>query len=118
IHSSAVPSASLPLSLYCYGAHRDLHSFPTRRSSDLKLGVDRGQRRLGLLLGVIVRGIHRRAVAHQERLGIGRLLVHLDAHVAERSEEHTSELQSRENLVCRLLLEKKKKTKTTECAHN
>src|SRR5690606_39598324 len=27
---------------------------------------------------------------------------------AKRSEEHTSELQSRENLVCRLLLEKKK----------
>src|SRR5690606_40104036 len=31
-----------------------------------------------------------------------------------RSEEHTSELQSRENLVCRLLLEKKKKTIKTE----
>src|SRR5690606_39406087 len=31
-----------------------------------------------------------------------------------RSEEHTSELQSRENLVCRLLLEKKKKEKTNE----
>src|SRR5690606_41061341 len=30
---------------------------------------------------------------------------------AMRSEEHTSELQSRENLVCRLLLEKKKKTR-------
>src|SRR5690606_41038157 len=30
---------------------------------------------------------------------------------AARSEEHTSELQSRENLVCRLLLEKKKKKK-------
>src|SRR5690606_42070035 len=30
-----------------------------------------------------------------------------------RSEEHTSELQSRENLVCRLLLEKKKKTQIT-----
>src|SRR5690606_19379532 len=29
-----------------------------------------------------------------------------------RSEEHTSELQSRENLVCRLLLEKKKKERT------
>src|SRR3712207_6854565 len=29
---------------------------------------------------------------------------------AERSEEHTSELQSRQYLVCRLLLEKKKKT--------
>src|SRR5690606_40362171 len=32
----------------------------------------------------------------------------LEAHLAARSEEHTSELQSRENLVCRLLLEKKK----------
>src|SRR5690606_39793937 len=30
-----------------------------------------------------------------------------------RSEEHTSELQSRENLVCRLLLEKKKKINST-----
>src|SRR5688572_32072608 len=30
-----------------------------------------------------------------------------------RSEEHTSELQSQSNLVCRLLLEKKKKTKDT-----
>src|SRR5690606_41952974 len=32
---------------------------------------------------------------------------------AERSEEHTSELQSRENLVCRLLLEKKKRMNKT-----
>src|SRR5207253_7327161 len=31
-----------------------------------------------------------------------------------RSEEHTSELQSRGHLVCRLLLEKKKQTHTTE----
>src|SRR5690349_22150599 len=31
-------------------------------------------------------------------------------HAALRSEEHTSELQSRRDLVCRLLLEKKKKT--------
>src|SRR5690606_6072675 len=34
--------------------------------------------------------------------------------VDNRSEEHTSELQSRENLVCRLLLEKKKKQIKTE----
>src|SRR5436309_4992430 len=34
--------------------------------------------------------------------------------IGSRSEEHTSELQSRENLVCRLLLEKKKKT-SYEC---
>src|SRR2546422_6918901 len=32
-----------------------------------------------------------------------------------RSEEHTSELQSRLHLVCRLLLEKKKKTTTMRC---
>src|SRR5436309_5714011 len=41
----------------------------------------------------------------------------------DRSEEHTSELQSRENLVCRLLLEKKKKKTNrnhmgrTNCCH-
>src|SRR5690606_40195685 len=34
--------------------------------------------------------------------------------IVNRSEEHTSELQSRENLVCRLLLEKKKKKNDTE----
>src|SRR5687768_17790811 len=39
----------------------------------------------------------------------------------DRSEEHTSELQSRLHLVCRLLLEKKKKQKTnhntSQCTH-
>src|SRR5690606_40730457 len=35
-----------------------------------------------------------------------------------RSEEHTSELQSRENLVCRLLLEKKKKKKKQNKTNN
>src|SRR5436309_6935078 len=37
------------------------------------------------------------------------IVKHLRLFRAFRSEEHTSELQSRENLVCRLLLEKKKK---------
>src|SRR5690606_40427170 len=46
-------------------------------------------------------------------LALAMWLVHLNARrfqpkrSAARSEEHTSELQSRENLVCRLLLEKK-----------
>src|SRR2546422_1374569 len=40
------------------------------------------------------------------RLDLGEQPV---AHVEQRSEEHTSELQSRLHLVCRLLLEKKKK---------
>src|SRR5690606_40174975 len=38
--------------------------------------------------------------------GILKLIEHIQYPVAVRSEEHTSELQSRENLVCRLLLEK------------
>src|SRR2546427_5941334 len=37
-----------------------------------------------------------------------------DLSVRPRSEEHTSELQSQSNLVCRLLLEKKKKNKNTQ----
>src|SRR5688572_23004866 len=37
-----------------------------------------------------------------------RVSVELDIGLANRSEEHTSELQSQSNLVCRLLLEKKK----------
>src|SRR2546427_2670661 len=40
--------------------------------------------------------------------GSGRLDEHMQRQFA-RSEEHTSELQSQSNLVCRLLLEKKKK---------
>src|SRR5260221_9609081 len=35
---------------------------------------------------------------------------------ARRSEEHTSELQSHSDLVCRLLLEKKKKTRRITCS--
>src|SRR5690554_7249832 len=38
------------------------------------------------------------------------------SYISSRSEEHTSELQSRPHLVCRLLLEKKKKKlKNTQC---
>src|SRR5690554_7220839 len=40
--------------------------------------------------------------------------VRLPAEDQERSEEHTSELQSRPHLVCRLLLEKKKKKKNNK----
>src|SRR3712207_7073761 len=42
--------------------------------------------------------------------------VHVDVVVpqSQRSEEHTSELQSRQYLVCRLLLEKKKKSSSRE----
>src|SRR5207244_4660281 len=45
-----------------------------------------------------------------KRLGVSRKGTHWD----ERSEEHTSELQSPDHLVCRLLLEKKKKNKKSK----
>src|SRR5690606_41091450 len=48
---------------------------------------------------------------YQPELGTGRLLLGV------RSEEHTSELQSRENLVCRLLLEKKNYTPESSADH-
>src|SRR5690606_41787002 len=44
---------------------------------------------------------------HRSSSGLRRVVA------SGRSEEHTSELQSRENLVCRLLLEKKKTEKNT-----
>src|SRR5439155_25243957 len=89
----------------CPALHQDLPSFPTRRSSDLfpspkgsiamapfrcRCRMDgRPARQPGALQ---VFALHRR----RER--------------RKRSEEHTSELQSRGHLVCRLLLEKKKRT--------
>src|SRR5262245_62441287 len=44
----------------------------------------------------------------------GLLLTLASTQTERRSEEHTSELQSLRHLVCRLLLEKKKKTNTTK----
>src|SRR5688572_31760395 len=47
----------------------------------------------------------------RQQLGIEWLQLHGNEDARRRSEEHTSELQSQSNLVCRLLLEKKKKQK-------
>src|SRR5256886_12603985 len=60
-------------------------------------------------------GLAHRAGQHPGEGGRGRFLAGLQVidpiqrSAGERSEEHTSELQSQSNLVCRLLLEKKKK---------
>src|SRR2546422_7511757 len=51
----------------------------------------------------------RRLHSSRARLARGRAITREPAALAKRSEEHTSELQSRLHLVCRLLLEKKKK---------
>src|SRR5205823_14196548 len=90
---------------------RSLHSFPTRRSSDL------GARRIRLLFRDPPRDLERVRRALRAVLLLLRGHRAVAAHVAARadpdvragrdSEEHTSELQSLAYLVCRLLLEKK-----------
>src|SRR5690349_23116257 len=53
----------------------------------------------------------------QLRNQVADLAVAGAAKILQRSEEHTSELQSRRDLVCRLLLEKKKKNKNENNTH-
>src|SRR5690606_41660655 len=76
------PPCHLSYFCYCYVAHRDLHSFPTRRSSDLiQRAADHGEvlaevkarrRGLGLRAGRRVLGVHARAaVAAGEVLNLG-----------------------------------------------
>src|SRR5262245_64792999 len=87
-----------PLFLFSPSRHpQDLHSFPTRRSSDL-CEQDGDQHHDRPDLDPCQPRLHAAARA--------------DAGVVHRSEEHTSELQSLRHLVCRLLLEKKKKVGT------
>src|SRR5207253_11159159 len=57
-----------------------------------------------------------RVSAEEEALGIRSAVLTL-TEFPSRSEEHTSELQSRGHLVCRLLLEKKKKEKALTSVH-
>src|SRR5699024_12672810 len=93
-----------------------LRSFPTRRSSDLQS--------FEALCGNFHLNpqFHYGSVLHDRHLGLYAELVLfcvlislkvrkyllLNDNLIKRSEEHTSELQSRFELVCRLLLEKKK----------
>src|SRR5439155_12389893 len=98
--------------------HPDLHSFPTRRSSDLSPRIAaRGavtktlsahfsptfltrkrEHRAKSAAGVWYRARHWRRSAPDSGRTVRWNLVHF---VASRSEEHTSELQSRGHLVCR-----------------
>src|SRR5690606_39772633 len=91
----------------------DLLSFPTRRSSDL---ICYGDPATGANVGAKPL-LHLRPKSHHDEIQAPRLVLDTTPSVCivrslalqrVRSEEHTSELQSRENLVCRLLLEKKK----------
>src|SRR5699024_12128846 len=100
------------------GCPRRLPSFPPRRSSDLECCRQRQAQRRQCIgqVGGCGEAAHGIAGAVAQLVTPGqREIAQLDlASViqrAGRSEEHTSELQSRFDLVCRLLLEKNKKAK-------
>src|SRR5690606_41429661 len=97
---------------------RYLHSFPTRRSSDLLIEeIDLSQNPNIKILDAFdspIKKINLKNGNNNPDMSIGVALFPWGMDEPDydpneiRSEEHTSELQSRENLVCRLLLEKKK----------
>src|SRR5690606_40274275 len=90
-----------------------LPSFPTRRSSDLTVSIShwcpsgwfqytpRPPNWVSTLPSTGPRTVLRNGIP------AALMRPRMASNSASRSEEHTSELQSRENLVCRLLLEKK-----------
>src|SRR5207244_11683909 len=97
-------------------ANRELHSFPTRRSSDLevaeRMAAKAGDEAYGALTVnvAVVASVEQvltvPASAFRPPPKVESAVVRLMP--LERSEEHTSELQSPDHLVCRLLLGKKK----------
>src|SRR5699024_12261818 len=109
--SSALPRPALSSSVSLHPPA--LHSFPTRRSSDLAAPSRK-------LTAVILAQGEKEAVIRSAERYIKDLANITDIRfVTEkeqvpddvmRSEEHTSELQSRFDLVCRLLLERKNPT--------
>src|SRR5690606_42152598 len=107
---SSLVSVSIPFFfLYLSRYHRLLHSFPTRRSSDLPARRPRRHQHRRRLHPARHRLRDRGPQGLRSEPHRRHPPQHLRRRPEQRSEEHTSELQSRENLVCRLLLEKKKK---------
>src|SRR5439155_26605351 len=85
------------------------------RSADLRelAGLTRRQALDGAVTGTGIESVYYRPIAElskgfRQRVGLAQAMLHRPDLLGDRSEEHTSELQSRGHLVCRLLLEKKK----------
>src|SRR5690606_41575530 len=102
--------------LYPYRYLRDLHAFPTRRSSDLFISKLSNVHLLTTDETFIYKNITFAGnpmwypLETPSQIMFFNNISNDSVYIKnfDRSEEHTSELQSRENLVCRLLLEKKK----------
>src|SRR5688500_19341994 len=95
----------LYFSFHCSHAHPPLPSFPTRRSSDLAPSSGWSTIELPRC------GVSCSTLEWTSELSIFMVYQSCSESQYARSEEHTSELQSPCNLVCRLLLEKKKEEK-------
>src|SRR5699024_11647659 len=95
-----------------------LHSFPTRRSSDLYFRPSTPMVCSAFCTCSVVVGNARGVSATIPAAYLPKLAINAvnsipsPGRAALRSEEHTSELQSRFDLVCRLLLENKKRLTT------
>src|SRR5690606_40765714 len=102
---------SLWLTSHSSSDWHDLPAFPTRRSSDLGLSWSRrftfAENPVECAV-YVAPAISPGCTQEVSRKTTPKVTIRLARGGAKkRSEEHTSELQSRENLVCRLLLEKK-----------
>src|SRR5437773_2967425 len=103
--------------MHCPAPIRALRSFPTRRSSDLKESIGGCQSSASRPAHVgrdTAQGEHSDRKAKTAVDQFLRTMVEKVYDVFSRSEEHTSELQSHHDLVCRLLLEKKKNKRRTK----
>src|SRR5205823_8413984 len=89
----------------CSGPHGEQISFPTRRSSDL-IAISKNGWRFAPRDGAEHRLYSNASCGVDAARSIA-----VETVLRTRSEEHTSELQSLAYLVCRLLLEKKKKNR-------
>src|SRR5699024_12636240 len=102
---------------YSYFYFLYIHSFPTRRSSDLFLlqlyflnkRFESIKKAFVHKNNILDRSIYEDWYFCKKNMELGRISeLEMSIYESLRSEEHTSELQSRFDLVCRLLLEKKK----------
>src|SRR5687768_18343284 len=98
--------------------HVDLHSFPTRRSSDLSKRWRKTdyKYRIQICRAAAAKIADRKFelaawISYENGKNRYEAIADVDEAIdfIRRSEEHTSELQSRLHLVCRLLLEKKQR---------
>src|SRR5207244_13572457 len=107
-----------PITVSSSACHPSLPSFPTRRSSDLSEYPTRTSspevaRCFSAIDSIAATAPKSSSTGGWRRCDICRTLCITSRTWSRRSEEHTSELQSPDHLVCRLLLEKKNQNMMT-----